>query len=64
MNPREALLRVREVVGALGDGRVRHSYYLAFHRRLQVLRPGGVLVLTTPKIALLFRRRLSPMPPL
>jgi len=36
-NPREALLRVREVVESFGDGRVKHSYYLEFHRRLQVL---------------------------
>jgi len=25
-NPREALLRVREVVESFGDGRVKHSY--------------------------------------
>lgn len=37
MSPREALLRVREVVETSGDGRVRHSYYLEFHIRLQAL---------------------------
>jgi len=38
MSPREeALLRVREVIETSGDGRVRHSYYLEFHRRLQIL---------------------------
>jgi len=36
-NPREDLLMVREIVEALGDGRVKHSYYLEFRRRLQVL---------------------------
>jgi len=34
-NPREVLLRVRKVVEALRDGRVKHSYYLKFYRRLQ-----------------------------
>jgi len=50
-SPREALLRVREVVEVLGDGRVKHSYYPEFHRRLQVLelvseycRSGGRVV--------------------
>lgn len=37
MSPREALLRIREVIELLGDGRVRHSYYLEFRRGLQVL---------------------------
>jgi len=37
-SPREALLRVREVVETLRDERVRQNYYLEFHRRLQVLR--------------------------
>jgi len=36
-NPSEALLRVGEVVETLGDEKVKHSYYLEFHRRLQVL---------------------------
>jgi len=37
MNPKGALLSVREIVESLGDERVRTSYYLEFHRRLLVL---------------------------
>jgi len=37
MNPRETLLSVRKVIEFLGDGGVRNSYYLEFHKRLLVL---------------------------
>jgi len=37
MTPKTILLKIKDVVETFGDGRVKYSYHIEFHRRLQVL---------------------------
>jgi len=37
MTPKVALLKIKDVVETLEDERIKYSYYIEFHRRLQVL---------------------------
>jgi len=38
MKPEEALLNLRDFIEGFGDEKVKHSFYIEFHRRLLVLR--------------------------